>query len=142
MSLSAPATPFRTDSIAYIGVGTGSQIENSSVLALATPAAYTTGIFLAALDIPPSFPLTPTRTTVQYHRTFLENEITLTVGSSVNISEMGLFTNGDPGSSYSPGSRNLTIAAASSQAPAAYKTFEPVGKTDALQLEVSWQIRF
>ena len=139
--MTGPTTAFRTDSMAYIGVGTGSQLESASVLALVTPIAYTTGQFLAALDVPPTFPLTPTRTTVQYHRIFVEGEITLSPGT-VNISELGLFTNGDPGSSYSPGSRITTIAAAGSQAPNAYKTFEPVGKTNNLQLEVSWQIRF
>lgn len=142
MSLASAGTPFRTDSIAYIGVGIGSQIESAGVLFLASPVAYTTGLFLASLDIPPTFPLSPTRTTVRYHRTFAENEITITTGSQVNISELGLFTNGDPASSYTPGSRNPSIAVAGAQSPAAYKTFEPVGKTDALQLEVSWEIRF
>lgn len=137
-----PTTAFRTDLMAYIGVGTGSQLESASVLALASPVAFNTGVFLAALDVPPTFPLSPTRTTVQYHRIFVETDITITPGSTVNVSELGLFTNGDPGSSYSPGSRNVTIGAASSQAPNAYKTFEPVGKTSNLQLEVSWQIRF
>jgi hypothetical protein len=137
-----PTTPFRNDRIAYIGVGTGSQLEDVSVLSLAEPAAYTSGLFLAALDVPPTFPLNPTRTTVKYHRTFAENEITLSPGSTVDISEIGLFTNGDPASSYAPGTRDLTLAEASSQAPNAYKTFEPVGKTDALQLDLSWEIRF
>lgn len=142
MSLSAPSTPFRTDSICYIGVGIGSQIEAASVLFLASPIVYATGLFLAPLDVPPTFPLTPTRTTVRYHRTFAENEITISPGSSADISELGLFTNGDPASNYDPGSRNVSISVASAQSPAAYKTFEPVGKTDALQLDVSWEIRF
>lgn len=137
----SPSTPFRSDSMAYIGAGTGSQIESASVLALANPIAYTTGLFLAALDVPPTFPLTPTRTTVQYHRIFVENEITTSPGT-VNVSELGLFTNGDPASGYVPGSRVTTITAATAQNPNAYKTFEPVGKTNNLQLEVSWQIRF
>jgi hypothetical protein len=142
MSLAtAPTTPFRSDSMAYIGVGTGSQLESASVLSLAAPVAFNTGVFLAALDVPPTFPLSPVRTTVQYHRIFLETDITISPGT-VNVSELGLFTNGDPGSSYAPGTRNTTFAAATSQAPNAYKTFEPVGKTNALQLEVSWQIRF
>ncbi len=143
MSLqTAPTTAFRTDSMAYIGVGIGSQVEAASVLALASPVAYTTGLFLAALDVPPLFPLTPTRTTVQYHRIFIENEITLNPGDTASISEIGLFTNGNPASSYAPGTRVTTIAAAAAQNPNAYKTFEPVGKTSNLQLEVSWQIRF
>jgi len=138
----APSNSFRTDNVAYLGVGTGSQLEDASVLALVTPAAYAAGLFLAALDIPPTFPLLPTRTAVKYERTFAENEITLSLGSSVPISELGLFTDGSPLSSFAPGTRDLTLASASSQAPNAYKTFEPVTKTDSLELDVSWEIRF
>lgn len=137
----APSTGFRSDKIAYIGVGTGARIEEAGVLSLVTPTAYVTGQFLAPLDVPPTFPLTPTRTTVRYHRIFAENEITIAVGSTVNISEIGLYTNGRQ-SDFAAGLRDTTIASASSQAPAAYKSFEPVGKKDTLQLEVSWEIRF
>jgi hypothetical protein len=80
---SAPSTGFRSDKIAYIGVGTGAQVEEAGVLRLITPVAYVTGQFLAPLDVPPTFPLTPTRTTVRYHRIFAEDQITLTPGSTV-----------------------------------------------------------
>ncbi len=142
MSLSSsPNVGFRNDHIAYIGVGTGAQIEDAGVTHLVTPIAYDVGQFLAGLDTPPTFPLTPTRTTVRYHRIFDETEITITPGSTVNISEMGLFTNGRQ-SDYAAGLRDTTLAAAGSQSPAAYKSFEPIGKKDSLQLEVSWEIRF
>ena len=141
MSLQAPSTPFRTDCMAYIGVGTGSQVEQTGVLTLVTPVAADVGIFLVALDTPPTFPLTPTLTTVQYHRLFTETEITLSPGT-VNVSEMGLFSSGDPASAYAPNTRVVTLADAGLQNPDAYKTFEPVGKTQALELDVSWQIRF
>lgn len=139
-----PTTPFRNDRMAYIGVGTGATVEDVGVLNLVTPIEYVAGQFLAALDIPPTFPLTPSRTTVRYHRIFAETELTMTVGSQVNISELGLFTNGSPSAvpAYSPGTRATGIATAGAQAPSAYKTFEPIGKTDALELEVSWEIRF
>lgn len=140
----APTTAFRNDRIAYIGVGTGSTVEDVGVLNLVTPVQYATGQFLAPLDVPPTFPLTPTRTTVRYHRTFAEDEITLSPGSQVDISEMGLFTNGSPTAvpAYSPGTRDTGITNAGSQAPNAYKTFEPIGKTDSLELEIAWEIRF
>ncbi len=137
-----PTTSFREDRNAYIGVGTGTQLEQAGVLALASPVAYASGQFLAALDVPPTFPLAPTRTTVEYSRTFAENEITLSPATTVEVSELGLFTNGDPGSGFSPGSRVTTLVAAASQAPNAYKTFEPVPKKDVFELIVSWQIRF
>lgn len=138
---SAPSTGYRSDKIAYIGIGTGAQVEEAGVLGLVTPVAYTTGQFLAPLDVPPTFPLTPTRTTVRYHRIFDEDQITLSPGSTVNISEMGLFTNGRQ-SDYAVGLRDTTLAQAVNQSPAAYKAFEPIGKKDSLQLEVSWEIRF
>jgi hypothetical protein len=141
MSYSAPSTPFRTDNIAYVGLGSGSQIEQVGVLALVTPIAYQTGQFLAALDIPPTFPLTPARTTVQYHKTFAETDITISPGT-IFVSEIGLFTDGSPLSNYSPGTRDTTLANAASQAPNGYKTFEPVGKTQGLELDVFYQVRF
>jgi hypothetical protein len=144
MSLETPPmVPFRQDRIQYIGVGIGSQIEDASVQGLVQPVEFSTNLFLATLDIPPSFPLLPTRTTVRYHKLFSESEITIGAGE-VTISEIGLFTNGDPNAVpiYNPGSRNKTIAVAAQQAPVAYKTFDPVTKKDSLQLEVSWEIRF
>lgn len=145
MSLqTAPTTSFRNDRVGYIGVGTGSQPEDAGVLSLVQPVEYATNLFLAQLDIPPTFPLLPTRTTVRYHRLFTENELTIGPGTEVNISELGLFTNGNPNAvpAYNPGTRDLTIASAGAQAPVAYKTFDPVTKKDSLQLEVSWEIRF
>jgi hypothetical protein len=118
-------------------------LEDVNVLSLVNPVAYSPSLFLAALEIAPSFPLTPTRTTVRYKRVFTEDEITLSPGT-VNVSEMGLFTNGSPIAvpAYASGTRDATYANRMSQAPAAYKTFEPVPKTNALQLEISWEIRF
>lgn len=141
----SPGTPFRNDRVAYIGIGTGAQAEDVGVTSLVTPVAYTTGSFLAALDVPPSFPLTPTRTTVRFHRTFLETDLTPDPGDRVDIAEMGLFTDGDPAASpaYDPGTRDTTFSSASSQAPVAYKAFTDVlPKTDATQFEVNWEIRF
>lgn len=145
MSLQSTTTPMRRDSMAYIGVGTGVlQVEDAGVITLETPVPYAPALFLADLEIPPTFPLLPTRTTVRYHRTFTESEITLSVGSKVFVSELGLFTNGDPESipPWNPGSRNTEFAFAGNQNPMAYKRFDPLGKTDALELEVAWEIRF
>jgi hypothetical protein len=144
MSLaSGTTTTFRQDAVGFIGVGIGATLEDVNVLNLANPVAYSASTFLAALDVPPTFPLTPTRTTVKYKRTFTENEITLSPGT-VNVSEMGLFTNGSPVAvpAYNPGSRDVTYASRMAQAPVAYKTFEPVPKTNSLQLEITWEIRF
>lgn len=144
MSYSAAATPFRSDRVSYLGVGTSSFIEDAGVLHLANPVAYVGSTFLAPLIVgagEPSFPLTPTRTTVRYRYVFGETEITTTPGSQVFVSELGLFTDGDPLAGNAVG-RNTSLAVAGPQAPVAYKSFEPVGKTSALELEVAWEIRF
>jgi hypothetical protein len=127
--------------MAYIGVGTGSQIEDTGVLRLVAPTPVNLSDFLTAFG-DPTFPLTPVKTTVQYHKLFAEDEITLSANSSVAISELGLFTNGDPSSLRAASPRVVTFTAANDQRPNAYKTFEPIMKTDALELEVFWQIRF
>ena len=127
-----------------MGVGTSSYVEEAGVSRLAAPIAFTGTSFLAQIDVgagQPSFPLTPSRTTVRYRRVFGEAEITTTPGSTVGISEIGLFTDGDPLNNNTPG-RSVALSIAGLQSPVAYKSFEPVGKTSALELEVSWEIRF
>jgi len=135
-----PDVPFRDDRIRYFGFGTGIQPEVSSVSRLVTPIAFDgANNFLAQVGIP-TFPLTPSRTTVQYSRTY--SELELSVVGSVVLTEAGLFTDGSPTSSYTPRTRDITLANASQQAPAAYKSFEPFKKTQNFALQVDWQIRF
>lgn len=134
-----PTTTYRNDAVAYIGIGTGTQVEDVGVTALVTPVAYTTGLFLAALD-GADFPLTPTRTTVRYKRLFLAGEITFGGTTSLSITEIGLFTNGSPLASpaYNAGTRDPSIG---TDPPVAYKVFEPITKKNTLEFEVQWEIR-
>lgn len=139
--MTAPDVKFRNDNIAYIGVGTGSQVEDVGVLSLVTPVAYTAATFMAPLNIPPTFPLTPTLTTVQYSYTFAEDEITTSPGT-IAITELGLFTDGNPLDGYTPGTRDTSLAGALNQPPMAYKALtEAVNKTNQLELIVNWQLR-
>lgn len=137
---------FREDRVAYIGAGIGMQLEEPSVLALAEPTPYDANglYFLTELDLndfTDSFPLVPLRTTIRYHRTYAEGEITPPTSSEpVAVSEFGLFTNGNA-LTYVVGGRDLTIEGALDQAPVAYKVIEPISKTNSLRLEVSWEIR-
>lgn len=136
--------PYRVDLIGYVGVGIGAQIEDPGVLNLNTPVAYSggaSGTFLAPIEAV-SFPLTPVSTTVEYHILFGETEISQDVSSVVNVSEMGLFTNGDPTTDRASGARLTNLDNALYQAPVAYKTFEPINKRRDLELEIFWQIRF
>jgi len=134
----------RDDRLFYIGVGTGSQVEDVGVTSLITPVDYNASSeFLAPLDlslgVSPSFPLTPSKTTVRFHKIFAENEITVS-SSPINITEMGLFTNGEQ-TAFTVGGRDITTANGGLQTPCAYRAFEPIGKSDSLELEVSWDIR-
>jgi len=141
LDLAAPSSTIRTDAVAYIGVGTGGYTEEPGVLSLQTPIVYETSLFLAEIT-GVAFPAYPVRTTVEYQRTFAETEITIVPGT-VLLSEVGLYTNGDPAGSPANGfgTRNRGTGAFTA-APVAYKSFEPVAKTNNMQLEVFWQIRF
>lgn len=135
-----PSSGARRDRIRYIGFGTGSQPEVSSVTKVLTPISFNASSdFLAQVSLP-TYPLSPSRTTVRYSRIFTELE--LSVVGTVVITEAGLFTDGDSGSNFDPETRDITLANALLQAPVAYKVFEPLSKTQDFVLEVSWEIRF
>jgi hypothetical protein len=144
-TLKPDQTRYRSDTIAYLGVGTGLQTEDPSVVGLVQPIPYVANTFLAAIDHSATdFPLSPTRTTVRYVRVYTEDQLTFGDTTAVSISEFGLFTNGDPqnGFATSPG-RSVTMAVASQQAPNAYKALlEPVEKTNVLEFQVEWEIRY
>jgi len=141
-SIEGVPTPYRSDRVSYVGAGSGTQLEDPGVVALAVPLEASPGIFLSALNIP-DFPLSPARTTVRYWKTFSETELTFSELDTVSVSELGLFTNGNPlGVPENTIPRPLTFNIASTQAPIAYKAFEPVDKSGAMQLEVAWEIRF
>ena len=140
-----PNVASRNDRIRYIGIGTGSTPEVSSVARLVTPAAYNAsggGQFLAELAIP-TYPFQTTGsfgTAVRYTREFSETE--LSTSGTVVVTEAGLFTDGSPSDLFAPGTRDLTLAQSGNQAPAAYKTFEPLKKTQNFVLQVAWEVRF
>ncbi len=139
-SYGPPLVGERRDRIRYIGFGSGSQPEVSSVNKLVTPIAFDAGSnFLAQVSLP-TYPLSPSRTTVRYSRIFSETE--LSVSGNVVLTEAGLYTDGSPGSDFEPGTRDVTLANALLQAPNAYRVFDPLTKTQNFVLEVSWEVRF
>jgi hypothetical protein len=144
----SPLTPARNDRIRYIGFGTSTQPEVSSVSKLGTPIAYDSasgGIFLAEVSLP-TYPFQTVGsygTAVRYTREFLETE--LSTSTTVVLTEAGLFTDGSPTSSpvsFTPGTRDRSLAQAAAQAPCAYKSFEPLNKTQNFILQVAWEVRF
>jgi hypothetical protein len=140
-----PDTPSRNDRIRYIGMGTGTTPEVSTVTKLIAPTAYDVGgvQFLAEIAIP-TYPFQVSVSNfgnaVRYIRSFAEGE--LSISGPVVLTEAGLFTDGDPASSFDPKTRNTLLSNAASQAPAAYKSFEALKKTSNFVLQVAWEVRF
>ena len=131
-----PDLAVRNDKIKYIGIGSGTQPEVSTISRLVTPVPYDAGNnFLATLDIPT---FSSDNTIVTYSRTFQNNEISI-VGTVI-VSELGLFTDGVL-PNYTPGSRDITFPSAISQAPLSYKTFEPIPKTTDSVITIRYSLR-
>ncbi len=144
----SPLTKARTDGIRYIGFGTGTGVEISSITRLVSPSTFDTasgGLFLAELAIPtyPFQTIGSFGTVVRYTREF--SELELSTGGTVVLTEAGLFTDGSPTSiptPFAPGTRNLSTAQAAFQAPIAYRTFEPLSKTQKFVIQTLWELRF
>ena len=131
----------RSDVLRYIGVGTGNQPAVASLTSLIAPVVYLPGTFLAPLDMPVGQTLENDALSMsaRYGRTYARGEISL--GSTVLVSEAGLFTNGDPRNGWSvPGPTDLVTAGAFT--PMFYKSFEPIpiGPEDD-GFEIQWEIR-
>jgi len=143
MAYASLGTPYRSDRIFYMGMGTGVQAEVPSVTRLVQPVAYAVGQFLAPIQVPVDLSVLGTGVTtgVVHRREFSENQLSID-NVPIDLSEAGLYTDGDPEDSYDPGSRVTTISVATSQVPVSYKTFEPFRKTSNLVVELSWEIRF
>lgn len=132
--------------VRWIGVGTGSQLEvttvtqlNQAVLAKTSPLDY-----IVPISYPPSF---PTSTSVEFSYEFGVAEIS-TGGAPVLVSEVGLFADVNPASAGGaddvaaggvPTTLNPIIP---TYPPIAYKAFESLTKTVDFTLEVRWTFRF
>lgn len=139
-----PDTPARNDRIRYIGMGIGTTPEVATVTKVISPVAYDVGgaQFLAEVTIP-TYPFQVSVSNfgnaVRYIREFSELELSL-VGPII-LTEAGLYTDGSPTASFAPKTRSLLLSTAAAQAPAAYKTFEALRKTQNFVLQVAWEIR-
>lgn len=134
---------YRSDRVDYIGLGTGAQIESTGVTRLVTPTTIDGNRFLVQIDRTRThFPLSPAKTAIRFVRVYGENDISWD-GDTVDITEAGLFTDGDPAQDFLPGSRVdvVDIIHAEMQAPVAYHSFDPIPKTPNTELEISWELR-
>lgn len=132
--------------VRWIGVGTGTQLEvttvsqlNQAVLAKASPLDY-----FVPINYPPNF---PTSTSVEYSYEFGVSEISAG-GAPVLVSEVGLFADVNPASAggvddtAAPGVTTTLDPLVATNPPVAYKAFESLTKTVDFTLEVRWTFRF
>lgn len=131
----SPDTPLRNDRIKYIGLGQGTQPEVPTISSLVSPIAYNAANHFLAVLNPPTF--TTDKTVARYNRFYDVNEISVTGNQS--FSEVGLFTDGAP-PAFSPGTRDITLTNASSQAPLCYKAFEPIEKSSDLTITIDYYL--
>ena len=137
-SLNRLGQRFREDSIAYIGVGEGTQVETPSVSKLASPLAFSGQTYLKPLDHTLTvFPDNGSRLAIRYSAVFGPESFG---GNLTHISECGLFTNGHA-STFQVNSREVALSTADLQAPVAYHTFEPIPKTSNIEIEIMWELR-
>jgi len=130
-------TPFRSDRIAYVGLGSGTQPESVDVTRLVEPIAFSGTTWLKEIDHNrTSFPDAGSRLAIRYVTTFSKDDFS----GDRYISECGLFTDGHS-VDFTVGGRQTTIADASLQAPVAYHTFAPIPKTPNISIELLWELR-
>jgi hypothetical protein len=128
----------------WAGVGIGTQLEVTTVSALAQPALANSTDYIVALqsvDFPDS-------TSVRFIKEFGTSEITIT-STPVAITEAGLFADVSPGNMGGTEDSGHTLATdptldptVGTNPPIAYKTFEVLTKTIDFTLELRWEFRF
>ena len=139
----ADGRPYRTDLIAFMGVGSGSQPETVNVTGVESPVAFERGTWLKPIANARTSFQTVTdgvRTAVRYSCTFTETDFIFSGNTSVLISECGLFTNGNQ-ETFIAGERSTSVDQATAQSPVAYHSFDPIPKTSGIELEIVWELR-
>lgn len=136
------SVPYRSDVIAYMGMGSGSQPETVNVTNVENPVAFAPGEWLKGIvHARTTFQSgNGIRTAVRYVCTYGENDFILNDSSSVLISECGLFTDGNQ-ETFERGLRDTNVLNGRAQSPVAYHSFDPIPKTSGIELEIVWELR-
>ena len=138
--------PYTHRRVRWMGVGSGTQLEVSTVSALAQPRLATSTDFLRPIQRIEF----PSSTSVRFFREFGTSEITVS-SNAVPVSEVGLFADVSPATaggfedmSYEPLNPTLTTLnpTIGTNPPIAYKAFEALTKSPDFTFEVSWEFRF
>lgn len=149
-TISSTDVPFTHRRVRWIGVGVSSQFEVTTVTALANPTPANATDYIVPIDH--SSIEFPTSTSVRFIKEFSANEISVTPGPAVVVTEAGLFVDVNPWN-FSPGVAGTEDTQASgetttldpqvgSNSPVAYKAFEGIPKTQDFTLEIRWEFRF
>lgn len=122
--------PFTERRIRWIGAGEGTQPEVETVVSLHTPLEITTGIYLAAISEPTTF---PTAVSMQFHHIFVAGDISF--GGAKTITELALYADRAPAV--------LLDDTIGTHTPVAYKVLdEGLVKMAGFSLELFWELKF
>lgn len=135
--------PYTGKRVRWIGVGSGSQLEVTTVASLQVPALYAVGYYMAELDSVEF----PTSTSVRFKREFAAGEIS--IAGSVDVSEAALYADINPASAggyddeeFGVGEGYVLDPAVGTNPPISYFSFEPFPKTTSFTFVVEWEYRF
>lgn len=145
-TIGSPDVPVTNRRLRWIGVGTGTQLEQASVSALNEPVeADEDGNYLLPLQTHDF----PALKTVRVFKEFTTTEISTSTNPVVAVTEAGLFVDVHPVSSIggvddsAVGLEDTTLnRQVASNALVAYKTFDVINKTQDFNLEIQWELRF
>lgn len=142
-TLGPPDVPYTHRRMRWFGVGTGSQLEVTSIVSLAAPARVTVTDYLAGIT-GVEF---PTSTSVRFSREFSNSEISIG-GSPVIITEAAMYADVNPASmggtedvEYTTGGGTTLNPTLGTNPPVVYKTFDGITKTVDFSMELRWEFR-
>jgi len=133
---------FTEKRLRWMGMGSGTQLEVANVSQLNSPVLITPSRYLVEIQSTEH----PTSTTARIICIFGVSDITFSQGV-VELSEVGAYADVNPADSAgdedsaAPGFTTALDPSIGTNAPSAYKAFEPINKTADYTIEVRWDFR-